>query len=101
MDDRPRLRPDLAPLSAPGRSILLLLGIGVRFIHHALFDGTMFTLQYYVVDTIVLLIIGIARLPIHPHQPDGDAISLALRKGFAAELEAERAERSPLTPFRG
>jgi hypothetical protein len=38
---------------------LLLLGISVRFIHHALFDGTMFSLQYYIVDTIVLLIIGI------------------------------------------
>ena len=37
---------------------LLLLGIAVRFIHHALFEGTMFTLQYYVVDTIILLIIG-------------------------------------------
>ena len=38
---------------------LLLLGIAVRFIHHALFNGTMFTAQYYIVDTIVLLIIGI------------------------------------------
>ena len=38
---------------------LLLLGIGVRFIHHAVFDGTMFTAQYYVVDTIVLMIIGL------------------------------------------
>ena len=28
---------------------LLLLGIAVRFIHHALFEGTMFTAQYYVV----------------------------------------------------
>jgi small-conductance mechanosensitive channel len=37
---------------------LLLLGIGVRFIHHALFEGTMFTAQYYIVDTIILLIIG-------------------------------------------
>lgn len=37
---------------------LLLLGIAVRFIHHALFDGTMLSLQYYIVDTIVLLIIG-------------------------------------------
>ena len=37
---------------------LLALGIGVRFIHHALFWGTMFTLQYYVVDTIILLILG-------------------------------------------
>lgn len=32
----------------------LLLGVGVRFVHHALFDGTMFALQYYVVDTIIL-----------------------------------------------
>lgn len=38
---------------------LLLLGIAVRFIHHALFNGTMFTAQYYIVDTIVLLIIGV------------------------------------------
>lgn len=35
---------------------ILGLGIGVRFIHHALFEGTMFSLQYYVVDTIILLI---------------------------------------------
>jgi hypothetical protein len=38
---------------------LLLLGIAVRFIHHALFDGTMFSFQYYVADTVVLLVIGI------------------------------------------
>ena len=37
---------------------LLLLGIAVRFIHHALFDGTMFSAQYYIVDTIILLLIG-------------------------------------------
>ncbi len=37
---------------------LLLLGVAVRFIHHALFDGTMFSLQYYCVDTIILLGIG-------------------------------------------
>jgi hypothetical protein len=37
---------------------LLLLGIAVRFIHHALFGGSMLTLRYYVVDTIVLMIIG-------------------------------------------
>lgn len=37
---------------------LLLLGIGVRFIHHALFDGTMFSMRYYVVDTVILIVIG-------------------------------------------
>ena len=38
---------------------LLLLGIAVRFIHHALFDGTMFSPQYYIVDTIILLGCGL------------------------------------------
>lgn len=37
---------------------LLLLGIAVRFIHHALFDGTMFSLHYYAVDTIILMFLG-------------------------------------------
>ncbi|MRG54942.1 hypothetical protein SAMN05428967_2035 [Phyllobacterium sp. YR620] len=37
---------------------MLLLGIAVRFIHFALFGGTMLTLHYYVVDTIVLIIFG-------------------------------------------
>jgi hypothetical protein len=37
---------------------LLLLGVGVRFIHHALFEGTMFSLHYYVVDTVILVILG-------------------------------------------
>ncbi|WP_378947308.1 DUF6867 family protein [Mesorhizobium sp. ANAO-SY3R2] len=37
---------------------ILGLGVGVRFIHHALFNGTMFSLQYYVVDTIVLLVLA-------------------------------------------
>ncbi|KQV38130.1 MULTISPECIES: DUF6867 family protein [unclassified Rhizobium] len=37
-----------------------LLGLGIRFIHHALFAGTMFSLQYYVVDTLVLLVFATA-----------------------------------------
>lgn len=37
---------------------LLGLGLAVRFIHHALFNGTMFSLQFYIVDTVVLMIIG-------------------------------------------
>jgi hypothetical protein len=32
----------------------LLLGLGVRFLHHALYGGTMFSLHYYLVDTIVV-----------------------------------------------
>ena len=37
---------------------LLLLGLAVRFIHFALFGGTLLSLHYYVVDTIVVQIIG-------------------------------------------
>ncbi len=37
---------------------VLLLGIAIRFIHHALFEGTMFTAQYYIVDTILLMVFG-------------------------------------------
>ena len=37
---------------------LLLLGAGVRFIHHALFEGTMFSAQFYVVATAILLLFG-------------------------------------------
>jgi hypothetical protein len=37
---------------------LLFLGVAVRFIHHALFEGTMFTFQFYLVDTVILIIIG-------------------------------------------
>ncbi|MBX3579004.1 MAG: hypothetical protein KF723_17535 [Rhizobiaceae bacterium] len=37
---------------------LLALGVAVRFIHHALFDGTMATFQFYAVDTIILLFFG-------------------------------------------
>ena len=43
---------------------VLLLGIAVRFIHFALFEGTLFSLHYYVVDTVVLLIIGFVGLPL-------------------------------------
>ncbi|MCP8894128.1 hypothetical protein KYK29_04235 [Shinella daejeonensis] len=39
---------------------VLLLGVAIRFIHHALFGGTMFALQYYIVDTVVLLLFSIA-----------------------------------------
>ena len=37
---------------------LLILGAAVRFIHFALFGGTLLSIHYYVIDTIVILIIG-------------------------------------------
>ena len=37
---------------------MLILGAWVRFIHFALFGGTLVSLRFYAVDTIVCLILG-------------------------------------------
>ena len=37
---------------------MALLGCAVRFVHFALFEGTLLSPQYYAVDTIVCLIFG-------------------------------------------
>ena len=37
---------------------MVLLTAACRFIHYALFNGTLLSLQYYIVDLIVLLIIA-------------------------------------------
>lgn len=37
---------------------VLLLGCAVRFIHFALFGGTLLTLHYYMVDIVILLAIA-------------------------------------------
>ncbi len=34
---------------------MLLLGLALRFLHHALFHGNLFSLHYYVTDTLVLI----------------------------------------------
>jgi uncharacterized protein DUF6867 len=34
---------------------MLILGFAVRFIHHALFGGTLMSLHYYLVDTAICL----------------------------------------------
>ncbi len=39
---------------------LAMLAAAVRFIHFALFDGTLLSGWYYIVDLIVLLVIGFA-----------------------------------------
>lgn len=39
---------------------MLILGLAVRFFHHALFDGTLFSPYYYAVDTLILSAIAIA-----------------------------------------
>jgi hypothetical protein len=37
---------------------MLILGLAVRFIHFALFGGTLLSLHYYLVDTVVLMVAG-------------------------------------------
>ena len=37
---------------------MLMLGAAVRFIHFALFDGTLISLHYYLVDTVICLMFG-------------------------------------------
>ena len=37
---------------------LLILGAAVRFIHFALFGGTLLSAHYYLVDTLVVQVIG-------------------------------------------
>ena len=37
---------------------LLLVAAAVRFIHYALFSGTLLSLHYYAVDAVVVMIIG-------------------------------------------
>jgi hypothetical protein len=39
---------------------MLMLGAGVRFIHFALFDGTLLSIHYYAVDTMVCMAFGFA-----------------------------------------
>ncbi|MBS7698067.1 MULTISPECIES: DUF6867 family protein [unclassified Chelatococcus] len=39
---------------------LMVLGLGVRFIHFALFNGLLLSIHYYIVDTIVISVIGLA-----------------------------------------
>ena len=39
---------------------MLILGCAVRFIHFALFGGTLLSLHYYVVDTIICLLCALA-----------------------------------------
>lgn len=35
---------------------MVLLGMGVRFIHFALFEGTLFSFRFYLVDTVIITV---------------------------------------------
>ena len=38
---------------------MLILGVAVRFIHYALFAGTLLSLHYYVVDSAICMVAGL------------------------------------------
>ena len=53
----------IALIWRPWWSVLLAalaIGLGVRFIHFALFNATFLSLHYYIVDTIVVFAFGMA-----------------------------------------
>jgi hypothetical protein len=39
---------------------VLVLGLAVRFVHFALFEGTLFSARFYIADTVLLMIIALA-----------------------------------------
>lgn len=39
---------------------VLMLGLVLRFIHFALFQGTLLSLRFFIVDTVVLLVFALA-----------------------------------------
>ena len=54
-----RARPSVGRLiRAPVAFAVLILAGAVRFIHFALFEGTLLSLHYYLIDAVVILIIG-------------------------------------------
>ena len=57
---------------------LLILAASVRFIHFALFDGTLLSLHFYAIDAIVLLIIGCLGFQYHRARQMTTPIPLAL-----------------------
>ena len=55
---------------------MLILGAAVRFIHFALFGGTLLSLHYYVVDSAICLALRLDRFPGRACRANGQPISL-------------------------
>ena len=70
---------------------MMLLTAAVRFLNFALYEGTIAVLLLLCRELCDPARDLMAGLPLHPHQPDGAAVSLALHQGFASFLE--RAEQ--------
>ena len=73
----------------------MILAAAVRFIHFALFEGTLLSLQYYRRrDAIVVFFIGSLGFRYHRARPDDDPVPLALRADRPVRLA--RTNRSSL-----
>ena len=70
---------------------MLILGGAVRFIHFALFGGTLLSVHYYLVDSAVCMAFGIYRFPRRAGRANGHAISLDQPAGRPAALAPQAA----------
>ena len=80
-----------------------LVAAAVRFIHFALFTGTLLSLHYYAVDAVVVMIIGAAGYRYTRTRQMTTPVPLALRADLAADCgatqrrPARRGEAVPMT----
>jgi len=62
----------------------LAVGIGVRFIHFALFEATFLSLQYYAIDTLFAFAVALAGYRTTRHQQMARQYGFLQRTGAAA-----------------
>ena len=70
----------------------------MRFIHFALFEGTLLSPHFYAVDTVVCLIFGFLGFRATRVAPDDHAIPLAQRPGRVPALGAAHRRNSGKRP---
>ena len=68
----------------------LALGVAVRFIHFALFDASLVALQFYVIDTLLVLLAGFVGFRLTRVQANDGALPLAVRGDERLHLESHR-----------
>jgi|SRR5580658_2122925 hypothetical protein len=71
---------------------MLILGLAVRFFHYALFSGTLLSLHYYAVDTVILILM--ATLGFRATRE----AQMARQYGFLNTVASAEAARQDATP---
>ena len=78
---------------------MLILGGAVRFIHSALFEGTLLSAQFYAVDTLVCLVFGFLGFrATRVTQMITQYRWINTRAGFMRWAKQEAAREKPLHP---